>query len=78
MAQSKHVIGQRTGTLKKILDYVASRKILSNLALANMSLILSEDVTQVSYLTPDDPERIARYVEAAKLVLRTDKLDLDL
>lgn len=64
------------GRLKKIVDYVRDHSMLKNLALANMCLLVGEDVTEVTEATPDDPEKEKRYVEAAKIILRKDKLDI--
>lgn len=65
------------GRLKKIVDYVRDHSILKNLALANMRLIVGEDVTEVTEDTPDDPEKEKKYIEAAKAILRKDRLDID-
>lgn len=64
------------GRLKKIVDYVRDHSVLKNLALANMRLMVGEDVTEVTEDTPDDPEKEKKYIEAAKAILRKDKLDI--
>ncbi len=64
------------GRLKKIVDYVRDHSILKNLALANMKLMVGEDVTEVTEDTPDDAEKEKKYIEAAKAILKKDKLDI--
>ncbi len=66
------------GRLKKIVDYVKDHSVLKNLSVASMRLLVNEDVTLVTENTPDDPEKEKKFLEAAKIVLRKDKLDIDL
>jgi hypothetical protein len=66
------------GRLKKIVDYVKDHSVLKNLSVASMRLLVDEDVTLVTENTPDDPEKEKKFLEAAKIVLRKDKLDIDL
>jgi hypothetical protein len=66
------------GRLKKIVDYVKDHSVLKNLSVASMRLLVDEDVTLVDENTPDDPEKEKKFLEAAKIVLRKDKLDIDL
>ncbi len=66
------------GRLKKIVDYVKDHSVLKNLSVASMRLLVEEDVTLVTEKTPDDPEKEKKFLEAAKIVLRKDKLDIDL
>jgi hypothetical protein len=65
------------GRLKKIVDYVKDHSVLKNLSVASMRLLVDEDVTLVTENTPDDPEKEKKFLEAAKIVLRKDKLDID-
>jgi hypothetical protein len=64
------------GRLKKIVDYVKDHSVLKNLSVASMRLLVDEDVTLVTENTPDDPEREKKFLEAARIVLRKDKLDI--
>ena len=66
------------GRLKKIVDYVKDHSVLKNLSVASMRLLVDEDVTLVDENTPDDPQKEKKFLEAAKIVLRKDKLDIDL
>ncbi len=66
------------GRLKKIVDYVKDHSVLKNLSVASMRLLVNEDVTLVTENTPDDPEKEKKFLEAAKIVLRKEKLDIDL
>ena len=66
------------GRLKKIVDYVAEHTVLKNLALSRMRLLVHEDVTQITEHTPDDPEKEKVFLEAAKTILRKEKLEIDL
>ncbi|HLE42194.1 MAG TPA: hypothetical protein VI956_11900 [Nitrospirota bacterium] len=66
------------GRLKKIVDYVKDHSVLKNLSVASMRLLLDEDITLVTEDTPDDPEKEKKFLEAARIVLRKDKLDIDL
>ena len=66
------------GRLKKIVDYVAEHTVLKNLALSRMRLLVHEDVTQITKDTPDDPEKEKVFLEAAKTILRKEKLEIDL
>lgn len=66
------------GRLKKIVDYVRDHSVLKNLSMASMRLLLNEDVTAIDENTPDDPEREKKFIEAAKIVLRKDHIDIDL
>ena len=65
------------GRLKKIVDYVKDHSVLKNLALASMRLLVDEDVALITGNTPDDPEKEKKFLEAAKIVLRKDKLDIN-
>lgn len=66
------------GRLKKIVDYVKDHSVLKNLALASMRLLVDEDVTLINESTPDDPVKEKKFLEAAKTILRKDKLDINL
>jgi hypothetical protein len=66
------------GRLKKIVDYVKDHSVLKNLSVASMRLLVDEDITLVDENTPDDPEKEKKFLEAARIVLRKDKLDIDL
>ena len=66
------------GRLKKIVDYVKDHSVLKNLSVASMRLLVDEDITLVTEDTPDDPEKEKKFLEAARIVLRKDKLDIDL
>ncbi len=66
------------GRQKKIVDYVKEHSVLKNLSLASMRLIVDEDVNLITEDTPDDPEKEKKLLEAAKIVLRKDKLDINL
>ncbi len=68
---------QMPGRLKKIVDYVKDHSVLKNLSLASMRLLVEEDVTLITEDTPDDPEKERKLLEAAKIVLRKDKLDIN-
>ncbi len=65
------------GRLKKIVDYVKDNSVLKNLSLASMRLLVEEDVTLVTENTPDDPEKEKKFLEAAKIILRKDKLNIN-
>lgn len=64
------------GRLKKIVDYVKDHSVLKNLSLASMRLLVDEDVTLITEDTPDDTEKEKKFLEAAKIVLRKDKLNI--
>lgn len=64
------------GRLKKIVDYVKDHSVLKNLSVASMRLLVDEDITLVTEDTPDDPEKEKKFLEAARIVLRKDKLDI--
>ena len=66
------------GRLKKIVDYVKDHSVLKNLSVASMRLLVDEDVTLVTENTPDDPEKEKKFLEAAKIVLRKNELNIDL
>ena len=66
------------GRLKKIVDYVKDHSVLKNLSVASMRLLLDEDITLVTEDTPDDPEKEKKFLEAAKIVLRKNELNIDL
>jgi len=66
------------GRLKKIVDYVKDHSVLKNLSMASMRLLVDDDVTTIDENTPDDPEKEKKYLDAAKIVLRKDRLDIDL
>jgi hypothetical protein len=66
------------GRLKKIVDYVKDHSVLKNLSVASMRLLVNEDITLVTENTHDDPEKEKKFLDAAKIVLRKDKLDIDL
>ncbi len=66
------------GRLKKIVDYVKDHSVLKNLSLASMRLLVDEDVTQITEDTPDDAEKEKKFLEAARIILRKNRLDINL
>lgn len=66
------------GRLKKIVDYVEEKVILKNLAIARMNIVLGRgmNVDDFSDETPDNPEMEQKLIEAAKIILGVQDLDI--
>lgn len=64
------------GRLKRIVDYVRSKAYLKNLTVSRINMRMDMDVNSFTEDTPDDPQLEARLIEAAKEILKTDKLDI--
>jgi hypothetical protein len=66
------------GRLKRIVDYVEEKVILKNLAIARMNIVLGRgiNVNDFSDETPDNPEMEQKLIDAAKIILGVQDLDI--
>lgn len=66
------------GNLKKIVDFVAQKSVLKKTALARLSLLVQEDVTQITEEAPDDPAKEERFLHAAQQIIGMEAWNLNL
>lgn len=66
-----------TGRLKEIVEYVKSNFTLKNLAITNLELKTKLPVGEYDENTPDDPEKEKMLIQAAREILKKDKLEIE-
>lgn len=70
------------GRLKRIVDYVKAKSYLKNLAVVQLNMRLLVDtkhavnVEDFKEATPDDPDLERKLIQAAKEVLKVNRLDI--